>query len=63
MRPLRRPSRSLWLRALAVLSVATARGADDHAERLKDVERKIQQTEQETKSIEAQAEGVLGEID
>jgi septal ring factor EnvC (AmiA/AmiB activator) len=51
------------LLALSVVSVVPASGADDAAERLKEVERKIQQAEEEAKSIEAQAQGVLGEID
>jgi murein hydrolase activator len=52
----------LWLPALASLSVANAIGGDS-ADRLKEVERKIQQTEKEAQSIEVQAEGVLGQID
>jgi len=58
-----RPARGLWLPALATLSVAAAISAGDSADRLKEVEQKIQRTEKEAKSIEAQAEGVLGEID
>jgi murein hydrolase activator len=52
----------LLLSALASLSVATAIGGDS-ADRLKEVERRIEQTEKEAQSIEAQAEGVLGQID
>ena len=57
-----RTTHPLWVPALASLWVATAIGGDS-ADRLKEVERKIQQTEKETQSIEAQAQGVLGQID
>jgi septal ring factor EnvC (AmiA/AmiB activator) len=47
---------------LFAIGGASADGADSAA-KLKDLERQIERTEQETRSIEKRAEGVLGEIE
>jgi len=46
---------------LLALGGASALGADS-ADRLKDVERRIERAEQEAQSIKKKTEGVLGEI-
>jgi len=49
--------------AALALTVATAAGAQRSAERLKDVEQRIRQTEGEAKALESKSTSVLGQVD